>query len=940
MRYDGFISYSHAADGQLAPELQRALQRMAKPWYRRRALEVFRDETGLAVDPHLWNAIVRALDDSEWFLLLTSPQAAASVWVNREIEHWKANRPLDRILPIVTDGHWQWDPDAGDFTKDSDAVPPALRGVFTDEPRHLDLRWARSEQQLDVRNSRFRDAVAEVAAPLHGRTKDEIEGEDVRQHRRTVRIAWSAAAALAVLTVAAVTGAGIAVYNANQAEQRRIQAEAQRLAAQSRTELERPDLAFLLAAHGYRLHQGVQTEGALLTAVATLPEFKQRIAVDVPVTTTAISDAADRVWVGSGDGGVRVHRFSTGEEVGRNDGLFTREVVAMAPARAGADAVVATDGTVVTTLDAALQPIVARPAPDAVLAMAVEPSTGRIAAGTTTGDVVVWPADGAAQTTTFAARGAVDAEYPWVTALAWTPDGRLVVANQDGAIRLFDPSAPTRPVWEQPEATTEGGWVSAVTVVDDGTVVTGGTDGTLGYWNGVDGSPTPAGLDDLHADVVRGLAATGERPESGSVASVSEDGFLIYWNHLTGTAPLPPIRIDEQAATTVSWDAANPSLGIAGGMAGGALLLDYGETQRRPLARPVDGWTDVVAVAVHQGDSSDADRLAVVRATRSASARGESLAGQLVSELTLTEVAEPRPDDPTVTIDGLVERVVFTPDGDRLLASTTDGMVAVWDGSAAEPTLTKVASGEPASQLALSPDGSTVATRSMDIESDALAPPVRLWRLEGADLVEHRQIDAPILGFGLAFTPDGSRLVIGGTDEMVIHRLADGERVTVEMQGEQTRSLAVAPDGRTIAAGLWSGPVRLLDTDTGEPTGDDLRVAKRVTDLAFRDGGHELVTVSEEGSIVFWDLTSRTRVSDRALTAVDRDAGAGFALAPSMALGGDVVVTASAAEGRLVTWSLDPRDWISEGCAVHRRELTDAEKDRYDLTGAEPICTQ
>ena len=37
VRYDAFISYSHAADGKLAPNLQDALQRFAKPWYRRRA---------------------------------------------------------------------------------------------------------------------------------------------------------------------------------------------------------------------------------------------------------------------------------------------------------------------------------------------------------------------------------------------------------------------------------------------------------------------------------------------------------------------------------------------------------------------------------------------------------------------------------------------------------------------------------------------------------------------------------------------------------------------------------------------------------------------------------------------------------------------------------------------------------------------------------------
>jgi len=84
MRYDGFISYSHAADGQLAPALQKALQRLAKPWFRRRSLEIFRDETGLSVDPHLWGAIVKALDDSEWFVLLTSPLAAQSEWAS----HW------------------------------------------------------------------------------------------------------------------------------------------------------------------------------------------------------------------------------------------------------------------------------------------------------------------------------------------------------------------------------------------------------------------------------------------------------------------------------------------------------------------------------------------------------------------------------------------------------------------------------------------------------------------------------------------------------------------------------------------------------------------------------------------------------------------------------------------------------------------------------------
>jgi hypothetical protein len=51
MAYDAFISYSHTADGTLAGGLQSALHSFAKPWYKRRALHIFRDQTNLAVNP-------------------------------------------------------------------------------------------------------------------------------------------------------------------------------------------------------------------------------------------------------------------------------------------------------------------------------------------------------------------------------------------------------------------------------------------------------------------------------------------------------------------------------------------------------------------------------------------------------------------------------------------------------------------------------------------------------------------------------------------------------------------------------------------------------------------------------------------------------------------------------------------------------------------------
>src|ERR1043166_7815535 len=114
-RYNAFISYSHAAVGKLAPAIQAALHRFAKPWYRLRALRVFRDETTLALTPELWPAIEKALGSSEYFILLASPQAAASRWVRQELEWWLTNRSPQKLLLVLTDGEIHWSDAVGDF---------------------------------------------------------------------------------------------------------------------------------------------------------------------------------------------------------------------------------------------------------------------------------------------------------------------------------------------------------------------------------------------------------------------------------------------------------------------------------------------------------------------------------------------------------------------------------------------------------------------------------------------------------------------------------------------------------------------------------------------------------------------------------------------------------------------------------------------------------
>jgi hypothetical protein len=102
--YDAFISYSHAKDKPTAAALQSVVQKLGKPWYRRRALRVFRDDTSLSATPHLWPTIEKALEQSRFLILLASPEAATSHWVGKEIAYWLEHKSAETLLIALTQG--------------------------------------------------------------------------------------------------------------------------------------------------------------------------------------------------------------------------------------------------------------------------------------------------------------------------------------------------------------------------------------------------------------------------------------------------------------------------------------------------------------------------------------------------------------------------------------------------------------------------------------------------------------------------------------------------------------------------------------------------------------------------------------------------------------------------------------------------------------------
>ena len=160
----------------VATRLQRLMQRLGKPWYVRRAMRVFRDDTSLSATPHLWPSIVEALKASRYLVLIASPEAAASRWVFRETEFWLQSKSSYTLLLALTAGELTWDDHANDFAwSEQTPLPPSLKGQFESEPKWIDLRASpnSTDPDLNFELSHSLDREGEALAAL-GKHQDAL----------------------------------------------------------------------------------------------------------------------------------------------------------------------------------------------------------------------------------------------------------------------------------------------------------------------------------------------------------------------------------------------------------------------------------------------------------------------------------------------------------------------------------------------------------------------------------------------------------------------------------------------------------------------------------------------------------------------------------------------------------------------------------------------
>ncbi|MCK0179284.1 toll/interleukin-1 receptor domain-containing protein [Flavobacteriaceae bacterium S0862] len=226
MKYNAFLSYSHAKDSDLAPSLERGLEKFAKPLFKRRALEIFRDANDLSASPDLWGKIEDGLNNSEYFIFLGSRKAAQSRWCRKEVEHWKLNKSIDKFLVVLTDGDLVWDESKNDFdwTKTT-ALPTNLSGAFNNEPLYVDFREGFTNDQLNLDNPKFKSNVVLLAATMHKKSIGDMVGEATKQHKKLIRIRNSVISVLVIFLTISIFLTFFAFNKKAEADEQKILAQ-------------------------------------------------------------------------------------------------------------------------------------------------------------------------------------------------------------------------------------------------------------------------------------------------------------------------------------------------------------------------------------------------------------------------------------------------------------------------------------------------------------------------------------------------------------------------------------------------------------------------------------------------------------------------------------------------------------------------------------------
>jgi WD40 repeat protein len=931
--YDAFISYSHAADHTLAPAIQHGLQVLAKPLYKRRALRVFRDKTSLAVTPGLWPTIQQALEASRYFILLASPAAAKSKWVQQELAWWMEHRKPGTLLIVLTAGTIAWDQasgDSGDFAwhetdtlPKTDALPTALSGWFGEEPLWVDLRWAQTASRLSHRDPQLRDDLATLAAPIRGVSKDDLVGLDLVLHRRAVRLRRIAVVLLVLLTLGALGGALVAVEQRNTAREQTLTATSRQLVAQATSiQDSQPNLARQLLAQAYRLAPTDQAVGALLGS-SSIPRV-------IPIR----GDPLDAIIAYSPHRDV--FAVASGKEVTLYDARAGMPLATLGSqaARVGVMAFSQDDRLLaVGDADGRVRLLDVTSARHPRPLGAAFASGGAIRALSFGSDVrsLTVVAERAAGVLNIQNRqhprmvGTIP-EVPGVGLgedLALSPDGRVMASSAQGigykrSMRLWDLSKPSSPAL----LVNLKGSGGSLAISPDGQLLAAGEDRVTRLWDiGDPVHPKQRALLTGHSSDIDAIAfsadgatlATGARDRSIQLWDVTDPLRPVQGARLTGhTDWIEALAFSGDGHTLASVSADGPATDSAGSK----------------TDRTVRLWS----VIGSQRTSADAELSSPGSVPAFSPDSRTMAAGFPMTLWDLSNRTNPRSLATVPTFAQGQPAVDISPDG-RTLA--TGLPVVLWDVTdRAHPrTLTpRTSITESAQVVRFSPTAPVLVTGAL-VDMDSV---LQLWDVRHperpARIATLPASKSPLLSLqSVAFRRDGQLLATLNTDDAVqlwdvahpsTPRLLD----TLQPDKQKVQALAFSPDGGMLLTGDTSGVVTswdVSDPSHARQLGLVGRHTGPVGGLAYHPNGTIAASASDDGTIRLWNVADPAHPIE--MTALS---GGGIYVSAALVFSPDGRTLAAASGDDLQLWHVDLLGILQRLCAQSPR-ITPAQWTQY-----------
>lgn len=271
-RFRAFISYSHR-DSKSVRWLHHALESYRVPRnlvgrdtpigrVPKSLAPIFRDRDELSAHSDLTSELREALSQSLFLIVVCSPAAAASSYVNQEVLTFKRLHGEQRVLALIVAG--EPGVSQGNVSDPRECFPTALRFSVRADGSLSDVPAAPIAADLRKVGDGRRLALFKLLAALTGLRLDELVQREAQRRTQRLRLIAGASFAACLLT------GGLAIY----ANVQRIEAERQRRVAEKESAAAKASSDFLIST--FTLSNPATENPRTITALAILARSADR----------------------------------------------------------------------------------------------------------------------------------------------------------------------------------------------------------------------------------------------------------------------------------------------------------------------------------------------------------------------------------------------------------------------------------------------------------------------------------------------------------------------------------------------------------------------------------------------------------------------------------------------------------------------------------------